>query len=543
METVRKTIGQLFSDVVKDNANREALVHLEAASRYNYALLAWEVERAAKGFLKLGIRPGDAAAIYAANVPEWITAFIALAKIGALVVPVDPSLGSKDLAYILSDSGAKTILIAPAAEDETTLQTVLEAREGAPDLTSIIAVSDKSEPETMLWSEFTAGGADLDPETYTRAIAFPKPEDPVAIMYTSGTTGRPKGVVLDHLGLINKSVHSAVRQRMNGSDRFCLSFPLFHMFGNTCIALTGIAVGASLVMPSRSFQPQAVLECLRKEECTAVFGSPSMFAALIDNPYSTKRAWRSVTKGTIGGAPCPVELMKRLVNDLGIKGLVSAYGITEASSWITMTDPQDSIERRVSTIGKALPCCKVKIVDPRSGDELPAGKQGEICTTGFLMKGYHRMPFATNAAIDREGWFHTGDLGEIDAMGYVKITGRLKDVITRKGIEIIPVEIEEIFYGLGQISEVQVFGFPDPEAGQEVAAWVKLREGAELSLEELCEFARERIQAEKRPHYLKIVSGFPTTKSGKVQKFRLSEMAAAEYGRKESGVQPLYTCS
>lgn len=541
MDTVRKTIGELFFETASRRPNGDAVVHLEAGARYNYALLAWEVERAARGFLRLGIRPGEAVALWAVNVPEWIIAFLAAARIGAVCVPVDPGAGASELAYILSNAQCRCLVA--AVEEEETLHTALTARDDAPELSNIVVIGDKTDPDTMLWSEFTAKGAEVKQEEYLEAASKVKADEPVAIMYTSGTTGRPKGVVLDHLGLVNKSLHSAARQRIDENDRLCLSFPLFHMFGNTCIALMGLIKGSALVMPSKVFQPQAVVECLKKEACTAVFGSPSMLRALLDHPHSTKKAWKTVKKGTVGGAPCPSELMKRIVEDVGVRGLVSAYGITEASSWITMTDPDDPIERRTSTIGKALPCCEVKIVDPRTGENTPVGRQGELCTRGFLMKGYHKLPAATSAAVDKEGWFHTGDLGEIDGEGYVRITGRLKDVIRRMDEEILPVELEEILYGLDGVSEVQVFGFPDPEMGQEVAAWVKVREGSDLTLEDLCEFSRTNIPEAKRPHYFKIVSGFPITRSGKVQKFKLSEMAAAEYGRQGDGVQPLYTCS
>ncbi len=543
METVNKTIAEVFAGVVQENPNNDALIHVEVGARYNYALLAWEVERAAKGFLKLGITHGEAVAIWAPNIPEWIITLLALAKIGAVAVPVDPGASVDELSFVLSNSQCAAIVTARGAEDEEMVQGVLEARELAPKLSNIIVAADKTDPEAMVWSEFTALESEIDQAYLERKAASVRPDDPAAIMYTSGTTGNPKGVVLDHLCLVNKCIHSAQRQHFGKEDRLCLFFPLYHMFGNTCVALTGLMSGSALIMPSRVFRPEAALECMKKEECTAVFGSPSMFSALLDQPVSTKKVWKTVKKGTIGGAPCPVELMKRIVLDMGVSGLVAAYGITEASSWITMTDPDDPIEMRVGTIGRALPCSQVKIVDPRSGEDLGIRTQGELCTRGFLMKGYYGMPAITSAAIDQEGWFHTGDLGEMDEQGYVRITGRLKEVIKRNNIEIFPVEIEEILYGLSDVSEVQVFGFPDPESGQEVAAWVKAREGSGITQEEIKAFADEHVPAEKAPHYFKIVSGFPTTRSGKVQKFRLSELAAIEYGRKGNGAQPLYTCS
>jgi len=302
------------------------------------------------------------------------------------------------------------------------------------------------------------------------------------------------------------------------------------MFGNTCIALSGLLRGTALVMPCREFDPSRILSAIHREACTAVYGSPSMMIALLDHPEFQEKHWRSVTKGTIGGSPCPEELMSRLVRDIGISHLTVAYGITETSSWITMTRPDDPIELRVSTIGTPLPCNEVKIIDPVTGEDMEAGRQGELCTRGFLMKGYYRMPAATAAAVDRGGWFHTGDLGEMDEKGYVRITGRLKDVIVRDGVEIHPVEVEELIYRLPAVSEVQVFGFPHPRKGQEVAAWIKPKGGAEFSLIAVAAYLKDHLEEDRIPKYFKQVSDFPLTRSGKVQKFKLSEMAQREYG-------------
>jgi len=535
METVRNTIWEMVGRISDTYRDRDALIHTERGVRFNYALLSWEVERAAKGLIHLGIKAGDRVAIWAPNVPEWLISMLALSRLGAVMVPVDPGAGRDDLQFVLQQSECRGIIVSKALEDEECLDAVLYARDVIDSLENVVVIADETFAMTVPWTELTAMGEDEDALKLAAMEKAVTPDDPVAIMYTSGTTGTPKGVVLDHLGLINKSIASTERQGIGHQDRMCLFFPLFHMFGNTCIALSGLIRGAALVIPCDMFDPSKVLQTIHKEQCTALYGSPSMLIALLDHPDFRKKWWNSVKKGTVGGAPCPMELMKRLVEDVGASHITVAYGITEASSWITMTRPDDPIELRVGTIGTSLPCNEVKIVAPATGEDLPPRTQGELCTRGFLMKEYYRMPGATASAVDRDGWFHTGDLGEIDDAGYFRITGRLKDVIVRDGVEIHPVEVEECIYRHPDVSEVQVFGFPHPERGQEVAAWLKLKEGSHVSGIALAAYARDYLDEALLPHYFKIVSGFPMTKSGKVQKYKLAEMAVEEYLAGEEG--------
>ncbi|MBN1103942.1 MAG: AMP-binding protein [Deltaproteobacteria bacterium] len=529
MEIIRRTIGQVVGEIAAKYPNNDALIHTEAGLHYNYGLLSWEVERTAKGLIRLGIREGDKVSLWAPNVPEWIIAQLALARTGAVLVPIDPGAGQEDLHYILDQSDAKAVIMTRGMEGEESLDGIMAVRDRLPSLEHIVLIGTESHPDAILWSELAAMGEEPDSDVLREREAAMHPEDPVAIMYTSGTTGVPKGVVLDHLGLINKSLASTRRQGLTPRDRLCLFFPLFHMFGNTCIALAGLLRGAALIMPCPTFDAEKILRAVFKEKCTAVYGSPSMIIALLDHPRFQRKRWQTVTKGTLGGAPCPMELMKRLVQDVGVTGVTVAYGITEASSWITMTHPDDPLELRTSTIGTPLECNEVKIVSPETGEDLPFHAQGELCVHGLLMKAYHKMPAATAAAIDRGGWFHTGDLGVMDKKGYVRITGRLKDVIVRGGMEIHPAEVEEVIYGLPEISEVQVFGFLHPKQGQEVAAWVKLKPGSELGEETLLRYLKRKMGKEKAPGHVKIVEGYPMTRSGKVQKFKLAEMALKEY--------------
>jgi fatty-acyl-CoA synthase len=528
MEIVRKSIGSAIEDVTWAHPHRPALVHAECGTRLDYSGLSGAVERIGRGFLALGIRPGGKVALWAPNEAEWMPAFLGLAAIGAVTVPIDPAAGREHLGYILGQSESQAVVL--SAGDGQAMELLSAVRSDAPGLARVVAMPGPAPAGTLSWQGLMEGGAQVAPGDLAAARRAVDPEGPVAIMYTSGTTGPPKGVVLNHLGLINKSLHATERQGITASDRLCLFFPLFHMFGNTCIALAGLLRGASLILPGRRFEPLKILDAIAAERCTAVYGSPSMLIALLDHPAFRKQDWSALKKGIIGGAPCPAELMRRIVADIGVADITVAWGITETSSWITMTLPGDPIERRVATIGRALPCCEVQIVDPRTGEGLPAGRRGELCTRGFLMTEYFKMPAATAAAVDRQGWFHTGDLGVMDADGYVSISGRLKDVIVRDGLELTPVEVEEVIYGLAEISEVQVFGFPHPERGQEVAAWMKLREGGRLSAGEVAAHVALHLPAERRPDHYKFVSGFPMTGSGKIQKYKLAEMAAAEYG-------------
>ncbi len=517
MNGTKETIGDLFERMVKRYPERDALIHSKKGTRYTYQLLGWQVERAARGLMAMGIRRGDHVGLWSANIPEWLVAMLAVAKLGAVFVPVDPGADSKELKYILAQAECTLLMVSEElAEEIAALKTPLKG--------NVIVMSPRVQSVGLAWPKLIEGGEKISPKDYLKASSAARPEDPVSIMYTSGTTGKPKGVVVDHLGLINKSLCATERQGITEKDRLCLFFPLFHMFGNTCIALSGLIRGAALVMPSETFDPVAVLESIREEACTAVYGSPAMFIALIENHNFNEAHWETVQSGIVGGAPCPMELMKRLVEEIGVSALTVAYGITETSSWITMTHPDDPIHLRAGTIGTPLPCNEVKIVDPRTGDDLPPGTQGELCTRGYLMKGYYRMPGATAAAIDREGWFHSGDLGEMDENGYFKITGRLKDTILRDGREIFPVEVEEILYRHPEISEAQVFGVPHPQTGQEVVAWVKVKESASLDLGSLKAYAHEHVPETMLPRHFKIVTDFPMTRSGKVQKFVLSEL-------------------
>lgn len=525
---VEKTIGQSLNEIAARYPHNTAIVHCERDVRWTYRSFLTEVDRAARGLIRIGIGKGDTVALWAPNIPEWIISQMAVAKVGAILVPVDVGAGTEDLRYILVQSGCRSLIMTGGLRDDDCMGILSELDHDSL-LEHVVIIDEKPYPHLTSWSRLMEIGGGVDSETLTKREREVRPTDPVAIMYTSGTTGKPKGVVLNHRGLITKSTASTKRQGLNNQDRLCLFFPLFHMFGNTCIALTGLLTGASIIMPSQTFEPSKTLSAICGESCTALYGSPSMFITLIDHPEFRVENCRTLRKGIIGGAPCPMELMRKVVEYMGISDITVAYGITEASSWITMTRPEDPLDLRVSTIGTALECNEVKIIDPITGEDLSAGRQGELCARGFLMIGYYDMPAATAAAIDQQGWFHAGDLGEMDEAGYIKITGRLKDVIVRDGMEIYPTELEEMIYQLPGVSEVQVFGFPHPAKGQEVAAWIKLSGRADLSLDAVARFVTDHVDKEKAPQYYKFITEFPITRTGKVQKFKLAEMATKEY--------------
>jgi len=524
MEFVRKTIWELVEEIVARYPERDALIHRERGVRSSYRRLKLDAERAARGLIALGLEKGDKIALWAPNIPEWIIAFLGIAASGGVVVPVDPGMREDDLRFILEQSECRGIIMAAGMEGQEYVEMLRKIKDELPLLRETITISDEIFPDMLPWTELSAHGEGVTKERFESAVAGVRPTDPVAIMFTSGTTGRPKGVVLNHLGLLNKSLFSNERQGLTHTDRLCLFFPLFHMFGSTCIALSGLIQGAALIMPAAAFAPPKILQAIREEGCTAIYGSPSMIIALLENPEFRKEDWALVKRGVLGGAPCPVELMRKLVEDVGVSEIAVAYGTTEASSWLTMTLSGDPVELRVGTIGTSLACNEVKIVDPQTGEDLPVGSAGEICTRGFLMQGYYRMPGATANAIDHDGWYHTGDLGRMDERGYVYITGRLKDVIRRDGLEIYPSEIEDVLYRHPEIAEAQVFGFPHPEKGQEAAAWVRLKEGSLLTEQQVASYLQGVVPPDKMPGNVRIVASFPMTRSGKVQKFKLAEL-------------------
>jgi fatty-acyl-CoA synthase len=547
MALVRKTVGGLLDEVASKFPEREALVDLSQGKRFSYKELLAMVNQTAKGFLKLGLKQGDHLALWSPNCWEWTVTQLAVAKIGVVLISIDTSCKVEQLEYLLRQSDSRSLVMAEGIKGSEYIDMIhrlcpemKEAIPGRvscrafPELRNIILLSGRTFDGMLHWKEILGMGKDIPDRMLAERQSSCREDHVVTILYTSGTTGSPKGVMSTHFGIINTTLASAENQRLTEKDRLCLSVPLSHMFGCVCVTLASVIKGATLIIPAKTFDPPRILEAIEKERCTAIYGSPSAFIALMDDPKFRASDVKSLRTGIMGGAQCPMGVMKKVVDEMGVREIVIGYGQTESSSWVTMTQPDDPLELRVSTVGRPLPHVEAKIIDPISGDEVPtdAGAVGEIWARGFNMKGYYNMPAATAHAIDSEGWLHTGDLASMDVNKYVRTAGRLKEVINKGGEVVFPSEIEEVLFRHPKILNVQIFGVPDKVLGEEVAAWIKLEEGMTASEEEVRQYCRERLPISHLPRYIKFVREFPTTPLGKVQKFKMREMVTEEYGLK-----------
>ena len=554
--SMRTTIGDLLDRQSERFADNDALVHVESEVRYTYARLRAESDRMARGLMALGIAKGDHVCIWATNYPEWVVAQLATAKIGAVLVTVNPAYRTHELGYLLRQSDASTLILIGSfrTSDYVAMlnEVVPELQSSAPGklesanlpyLRHVIFIppltSEQQGQETPAgmwrWNEVREAGEEISSETLARRQGECDPDDVINILYTSGTTGNPKGAMLTHHNVIANMVYTGQGLHLTEQDRLCIPVPLYHCFGCCAGTLLCLTTGATMVFPSEYFDPLKTLEAVEKERCTVIHGVPTMFIAELGHPDFEKFDLSSLRTGIMAGSPCPVEVMRQVIDRMGATEITIAYGQTEAAPLITLTNTSDTIERRVNTVGPALPNVEIKIVDPETGDDLPQGQQGELWSRSFMnMKGYYNLPEATAAAIDAEGWLHTGDLATLDEDGYCKITGRLKDMIIRGGENVYPREIEEFLYTHPKIADVQVIGVPDSRVGEEVMAWVLLKAGQSATEDEVRDFCRGQIAHFKIPRYVKFVSEFPMTVTGKIQKFRMQEMAIEELGLKEA---------
>lgn len=542
-ELMKVTMGDLLESVTARFPENDSIVDIPKGVRYSYREFLRMVNQLAKGFLKMGLKRGEHIALWAPNISEWIITEFAVAKIGCVLISVDTNCQLQQLDYLLRQSDSQSLIMSEGMKGFEYLDLIYqlcpEIRDAVsgrpncqklPELKNVIVISDQTHPGTLAWREILEMGENVPDSALAERQRSCHYDDVVTILYTSGTTGAPKGVMSTHFGIMNTSLASAENQRLMEKDRLCLSVPLSHMFGSVCIVLAGVLKGAAIVISSETFNARRILKAIEQERCTAIYGSPHAFITLMEDSEYDPMKIRSLRTGIMGGAQCPMEVMKKVVDNMGVREIIIGYGQTEASSWITTTRPDDRLELRVSTVGKPLPHLELKLIDPQTGQEVSSGGSGEICARGFNMKGYYKMPSATANTIDSEGWLHTGDLGTMDREGYLRTTGRLKEIITKGKETIYPTEIEEVLYSHPKISNVQVFGVPDKDLGEEVAAWIKLEEGISITEGEILRYCEGRLPDSHMPRYLKFVQEFPTTPLGKVQKFKMRESAIQEYG-------------
>jgi fatty-acyl-CoA synthase len=513
-----KTIDEVFRETVQRFPEREAIVLRHQGIRLTWNELDHEVDRAAAGLRALGLQAGDRAGVWATNCLEWVVLQFGCARAGVVQVNVNPAYRSHDLAFVLRKSGMKAIFLHEADRRSNYGAILEEARAGQDlPLEHVVYLGSPA------WRAFLRDEGSIQ-ETLD-------PDSPINIQYTSGTTGNPKGVLLSHVNLINNARFIGVWMRLTEADRICIPVPLYHCFGCVGGTLVSAATGATMVFPAPSFDPLATLEAIHEERATVVYGVPTMFIAQLDHPEFSRFDLTSLRTGIMAGAPCPVEVMKRVVSQMHCSEMTIAYGQTESSPLITMSPVDASVELRCSTVGCTFPATEVRIIDPASGQTVPVGQQGELITRGYLvMKGYDKEPEATARAVDADGWLHTGDLATMRPDGYFRITGRARDLIIRGGENIYPREIEEFLYTHPKVSDVQVVGLPDPLLGETVAAWVRLKPGETETEEGIKAYCRDRIAHYKIPAYIRIVDAFPMTVTGKVQKYRIRQMEIQERG-------------
>jgi len=540
-ETMHLTVGELLDRTTATYGDREALVYHDRGLRYTYRQFQEVVSTAAKGFMQLGIERGDHVAIWATNQPEWVVSQFATGKIGAVLVTVNTNYRTQELEYLLRQSDATTLLLMEefrgASYVEMLYEIVPELRECQPGqlqsaklpaLKNVIFLGTTQHPGMFTWADVLALGAAVTDAQLAARQASCDPDDVINMQYTSGTTGFPKGVMLTHNNLVNNAYNVVSCTHLTHEDRLCIPVPFFHCFGCVMATLGAVTVGATMV-PLVVFQPQEVLETVQAERCTSLYGVPTMFIAELNHPDFAHYDLSSLRTGIMAGSPCPIEVMKAVVDKMGMREVTIAYGQTESSPVITQTRTDDALDVRVTTVGRALPNVEVKIVEPGTSQEVPRGVQGELCTRGYhVMKGYYKNPAATAAAIDADGWLHTGDLATMDENGYCKITGRLKDMIIRGGENVYPREVEEFLYTHPAVLDVQVVGVPDARYGEEVAAFVIVKEGATVTADELRDYCTGRISRFKIPREFHFVESYPMTASGKIQKFKLRELAIRE---------------
>jgi fatty-acyl-CoA synthase len=516
-------IGDNLGRIAGAHPGAGAMVDVPSGRRWSYAELDADTDMLARALMGLGIEAGERVGIWAPNCAEWVLLQYTTAKLGAILVNINPAYRSHELAYALRQSGVKLLVSAAAFKTSDYRAMIEEVRGDLPRLERVIYLGS---PE---WGALVQGDGEVGGDPLARREAGLSFDDPINIQYTSGTTGFPKGATLSHHNILNNGFFIGEGCRYTQADRVCIPVPFYHCFGMVLGNLACTTHGACIVIPAPGFDPAATLRAVQQERCTSLYGVPTMFIAELALPDFASYDLSSLRTGIMAGSPCPVEVMKRVISEMNMTEVTICYGMTETSPVSTQTRADDDTERRVSTVGRVHPHVEVKVIDPETGRVVPRGTPGELCTRGYsVMLGYWDDEEQTRGAIDVARWMHTGDLAIMDDAGYLNIAGRIKDMVIRGGENVYPREVEEFLYGHPAIEDVQVIGVPDAKYGEELCAWVKLRPGAELTLEELRQFCAGKIAHYKIPRYLRISDEFPLTVTGKVQKFKMREVSVAE---------------
>jgi fatty-acyl-CoA synthase len=533
------TLGQLLDETIERCPDNDALIYVDRDFRMTYRQFGETVDRLARGLMALGIARGEKVAVWATNIPYWAALQFATARIGAVLLTVNTSYKTAELSYLLRQSECENLFLIDGYMDTDYLQTVydlvpeLKTQERGrlqsaafPYLRRVFFLGMEKHRGMYAIPEVTAMAALTSPADYAARQRELDPHDVVNMQYTSGTTGFPKGVMLSHYNIANNGFWIGKNQNFTPDDRVCLPVPLFHCFGCVLGVLATVSHGAALVVLEK-FDPVQVMASVEQERCTALYGVPTMFIAVLEHKLFAKFDFSSLRTGIMAGSSCPVHVMRQVIDRMNMHEITICYGLTEGSPVLTQTLPGDDLRRRTETVGPPMPHIDVKIIDPETGRTLGPGQQGEVCCRGYnVMKGYYNMPDATAKTIDAEGWLFTGDLGVMDADGYLTITGRRKDMIIRGGENIYPREIEEFLYGLDGIVDIQVVGVPSRKYGEEVGAFVIRKKGFDLTAEDVRDFCRGRISRYKIPKHIAFVESYPLTASGKIQKYKLRELSS-----------------
>ena len=538
MTLLHKTVGEIVREQARLYPAQEAYVYPEHGIRKTYTEFDEETDILAKAFMGMGIGKGENVAIWSDNKREWLLSQFATGKMGAVLVTVNTNYQASELEYLLKQSDATTLILDESFKGTSYIDILKRvcpelligekgsiASEKLPHFKRIILMTEREEAGMYKWSEFLSYAEGVSDEQLDKQFHSLNPDDVINIQYTSGTTGQPKGVMLTHRNVVNNGKLIGDNMKLTEQDRVCIPVPFFHCFGCVLGTLAAVTHGSAMILLEQ-FDPLRVLQAVQEERCTALHGVPTMFIAELNHPDFKKYDTSTLRTGIMAGSVCPIEVMKRVIEDMGASEITICYGLTEASPVITQTKTDDPISKRVSTVGMPHPSVEVKIIDSITGDEMPVGEPGELCTRGYnVMKGYYNNPEATKEVIDAEGWLHTGDIAVMDTEGYIDITGRIKDMVIRGGENIYPKEVEEFLYTHPDIADVQVVGVPDAKYGEELMAWIILKPGVKIDEEAVRTFCKGNISHHKIPKYIEFTEEYPMTASGKIQKFKLREMS------------------